>query len=117
VSLHGGNRPGPAGFELRVTGSDGALTVTPREPGEYINWADWQVRLAPVDGEPQALAVPTSYGTGGGVSSNLAHLYRLLATAITDGTPAAPDFHTATRVQRILAAAERSAESGTRQVP
>ena len=117
VSLHGGNRPGPAGFELRVTGSEGAFIVTPREPGEYANWADWQVRLAPASGEVEELAVPASYGTGGGVSSNLTHLYRDLAAAITEGRPATPDFHTAVRVQRILAAVERSAETGTRQVP
>jgi predicted dehydrogenase len=117
VSLHGGNRPGPAGFELRITGSDGVLTVAPRRPGEYVNWADWRVRLAPVDGEPSNLEVPASYGTGGGVSSNLTHLYRDLAAAITEGRPATPDFHVAVRVQRILAAVERAAESGTRQVP
>jgi hypothetical protein len=51
------------------------------------------------------------------VSSNLAHLYRDLAGAITDHRPAAPDFHAAVRMQRVLAAVERSAEAGTRQVP
>ncbi|GIJ73901.1 Gfo/Idh/MocA family protein [Virgisporangium ochraceum] len=117
VAVHGGNRAAPAGFDLRITGTEGVLTATPREPGEYINWADWRVRWAPVEGEPRDLEVPESYGAGAGVSANLTHLYREVAAAITEGRPAAPNFHTAARVQGVLAAVERSERTGSRQVP
>jgi predicted dehydrogenase len=114
VTVHGGNRSAPAGFDLRITGSEGVLTGTPREPGEYLNWADWRVRWTPVDGGPVDLEVPESYGAGGGVSANLTHLYREVAAAISEGRPAAPDFHAAARVQRVLAAVERSEQTGSR---
>lgn len=105
VTLHGGNRSAPAGFELRVTGSDGVLVVTPRNPGEYINWADW--RITAHGAGVEEVAVPESYVSAGGVSANLTHLYRDLARAITEGRPAAPGFHTAARIQRLLEDADR----------
>ncbi|WP_436763815.1 Gfo/Idh/MocA family oxidoreductase [Streptosporangium sp. V21-05] len=50
VSVPGGNAPGPDGFHLRITGSEGALTVAPAEPGMYPHWADWTVTRSAADG-------------------------------------------------------------------
>jgi predicted dehydrogenase len=119
VSLHGGNAPSPDGFLLKIAGTEGTLSVTPARPGEYSNWAQWRVRVAPVDGAAEDLPVPEQYrtpvGVPDGVAANVAALYRELARAITEGRPARPDFHTAARHQRTLAAIERAARTGVRQ--
>ncbi|PZG03010.1 hypothetical protein [Micromonospora deserti] len=71
------------------------MTVTPARTSEYVNWADWRVRVAPVDGVPEDFPVPAHYrtvptGVVGGPVANIAALY--LATAIRDNRPAHPDF-------------------------
>ncbi|MEU8206514.1 Gfo/Idh/MocA family oxidoreductase [Streptosporangium sp. NPDC049046] len=62
VSISGGNAPGPDGFHLRITGSEGALTITPTQPGMYPHWADWTVTRSAADGtraEPVVAGRPT----------------------------------------------------------
>ncbi|WP_432827055.1 Gfo/Idh/MocA family protein [Dactylosporangium sp. CA-092794] len=121
ISLHGGSAPGPDGFLLKVAGTEGTLTITPARTGEYMNWADWRVGLAPAGGAPRELPVPARYrtvpsGAAGGPVANVAALYRDLATAIREHRPAHPDFHTAVRHQRTLAAIDRAARTGVCQV-
>ncbi|WP_329080301.1 hypothetical protein [Streptosporangium sp. NBC_01469] len=70
VSVPGGNAPGPDGFHLRITGSEGALTVAPTEPGMYLHWADWTVTRSAADGtraEPVVAGRHTLPDAPGGV--------------------------------------------------
>jgi predicted dehydrogenase len=112
IALQGGNGGGPDGFHLRLTGTEGTLTVTPANPGHYSNWAAWRIRLAPAGGTPRELAVPERYGVApDGPVANVAGLYRLLSNEPT----ALPTFHTAARIQRALEAIARAAATGTTQ--
>jgi len=120
VSLHGGNAPSPDGFLLRIAGTEGTLTVTPTRPSEYVGWAEWRVRVAPVDAIAEDLPVPDHYrvvpaGVPAGPAANIAALYHEIAQAITEGRQAHPNFHTALRHQRTLAAIEQAAQTGVRQ--
>jgi predicted dehydrogenase len=114
LSVHGGSAPAPDGFVLKVAGTEGALTVTPADPRQYVNWARWRVRIAPVDGPAQDLAVPDP-GFGDGPVANVAALYREIAQAIRQARPAYPNFHHAVRHQQVLAAIESASSSGRRQ--
>jgi len=120
VSLHGGNAPSPDGFLLRIAGTEGTLTVTPTRPSEYVGWAEWRVRVAPVDAIAEDLPVPDHYrvvpaGVPAGPVANIAALYHEIAQAIAEGRQAHPNFHTALRHQRTLAAIEQAAQTGVRQ--
>jgi predicted dehydrogenase len=120
ISMQGGNAPAPAGFHLRLAGTEGTLTVVPVEPGHYSNWAAWRVRFTPVGGPPEELAIPEGYriapaGVPDGPVANIAGLYRLFAGAIRGGQPAHPAFETAARHQFTLEAIERAARTGIRQ--
>lgn len=120
ITLQGGNGSGPDGFHLRLTGTEGTLTVTPANPGHYSNWAAWRVRLAPPGGTPQELAVPQRYrvapsGVPDGPAANVAGLYRLLGAALDGGPAELPTFHTAARIQRTVEGIARAAETGTKQ--
>jgi predicted dehydrogenase len=106
VSLHGGNAPGPDGFHLTIAGTEGTITATAARPGQFINWADWRVRVANANGTAEEVVVPA------GPAHNITAVYREVAQAITEGRPARPDFHTAARHQRVLAAVERAARTG-----
>lgn len=115
IALQGGNGAGPDGFYLRITGTEGTLTVTPVDPGHYSNWATWRVRLAPAGGTPQDLAIPDRYrlapaGLPDGPAASVAGLYRLLSTEA-----ALPTFQTAAGIQRTIEAIARAAETGTKQ--
>jgi len=111
VTLQGGSSTsGPDAFFVRITGSEGALIITPKRPGEYLNWTALDVTLTRPDGTRENLPVPA---TGGRVA-NVAALYRQIARAITEGHPAHPDFGTALRHRRVLAAMERASLTGMR---
>lgn len=118
IVLHGGSAPGPDGFHLKIAGTEGTLTVTPAQPGQYSNWAEWRVRIAPVDGVPEDLPVPERYRVPGvpvGPVANVAGLYRQIGQAIMNGRQAHPSFHVAARHQRTLEAIEQAARTGVRQ--
>jgi predicted dehydrogenase len=109
VAVHGGNGPARYGFRLEIVGSDGALTATPAQPGTFIHWGDWDIRI----GE-ETLAVPDAYrtvpaGVRSGPPANIAALYREVARAIAEGRQANPSFEAALRHHRLLAAIEESA--------
>jgi predicted dehydrogenase len=110
VSLHGGNASGPDGFLLTVAGTEGTITATAARPGQYINWADWRVRVTPANGTAEEVVVPA------GPTYNVVAGYREIAEAIREGRPARPDFHTAARHQRVLAAVDRAARTGQHQL-
>ncbi|WP_214411186.1 Gfo/Idh/MocA family protein [Sphaerisporangium fuscum] len=111
VAVHGGSG-GPDGFLVKLVGSKGTLTVTPTEPGKYLHWTDWDIR---VDGEP--VKVPDTYRSvpfdpAAGPVANVAALYQEIARAIEEGRLPRPSFHTAARLHRLLAAIEAAALSG-----
>lgn len=115
VTVHGGNGRAPDGFLLKLAGSAGTLTATPAEPGSYIHWGDWEIR---VDGE--LLAVPDSYRTipatiPAGPPANIAAFYREVAAAITERRTPDPDFEAALRHHRLLTAIARAATTTTPQ--
>ncbi|OLF16894.1 Gfo/Idh/MocA family protein [Actinophytocola xanthii] len=115
VTVHGGNRRSPDGFLLGLAGSKGTLTATPTRPGNYMHWTDWEIRLG-----DETLAVPEFYRTipadiPSGPPANIAALYLEIAHAIAEGRQPQPDFETALRHHRLLAAIERSAASGLPQ--
>ncbi|MCF2533134.1 Gfo/Idh/MocA family protein [Yinghuangia soli] len=118
VTIHGGNGRTPDGFLLKLAGSTGTLTATPAEPGSFIHWSDWEIR---VDGE--LLAVPESYrtipaGIPAGPPANIAALYREVAAALTEQRRPEPDFAAGLRHHRLLAAIERAAATtAPQQVP
>src|SRR5215831_8675333 len=94
LAIHGGSAPTPSGFAITIAGADGALTITPADPGRY--------RLI-------AAGVPA------GPAAHIAAVYREITLAITEGRPAHPGFDTAVHHHRTLAAIERAAQTGVRQ--
>lgn len=115
LTVHGGNRPTPDGFLLKLAGSNGTLTATPAQPGSFIHWSDWEIRI---DGEP--LALPERYRTlpaaiPTGPPANIAALYREIATAITEQRQPDPDFEAGLRHHRLLTAIEHAATTKTPQ--
>ena len=120
LSIQGGKAATPDGFVISVAGTDGTLTVTPRDPGHYLNWADWLVRVRTGNDASTDLPIPQRYrwvapGLPAGPAASIAPVYREIAQAIADDRPARPSFATALRLHRVLAAAERAAETGVRQ--
>ncbi|HEY1623850.1 MAG TPA: Gfo/Idh/MocA family oxidoreductase [Streptosporangiaceae bacterium] len=112
VSIQGGSSTsGPDEFFVRIAGTEGALIIGPQS-GAYLNWAAFDVVLTRADGTRQALPAP---GTAG-PAANVAALYREIGQAIAEGRPAHPDFGTALRHHRVLAAMERASLTGTREV-
>jgi predicted dehydrogenase len=112
VTIQGGSSTaGPDEFFVRIAGTEGALIIRPRS-GAYLNWAAFDVMLTRPDGTREALPVP---GTDG-PAANIAALYREIGQAIAEGRPAHPDFGTALRHRRVLAAMERASLTGTREV-
>lgn len=115
VTVHGGSGS-PDGFFLKVVGSRGVVTATPAQPGRYLHWTDWEIR---VDGE--RVGVPDAYRTtsfdpAAGPVANVAELYREISGAIAGGRPPHPDFHTAARLHRLLATIEVAARTGGTEV-
>ncbi|MEV0381401.1 Gfo/Idh/MocA family oxidoreductase [Nonomuraea sp. NPDC050643] len=114
VTIHGAAGD-PDGFYVKLVGSEGALTVTPGRGGDYLHWAEWDIRA---DGE--RVEVPRAYRTvsldpADGPAANVAAVYRDLATAIGEGRAPNPGFHAAARYHRLLATIERAARSGARE--
>ncbi|HUR01253.1 MAG TPA: hypothetical protein VM347_01820, partial [Nonomuraea sp.] len=117
VSVHGGSAPGPGDFHLKITGTEGTLTVAPTQPGLYVHWADWSVtHTAAADGTRTELAVTNDSPLPAGPAANIAVFYRELARALADGRPAHPSFHTAMRQHRVLAAIENASRTGATSV-
>ncbi|MER7453619.1 Gfo/Idh/MocA family oxidoreductase [Nocardia beijingensis] len=113
VAVHGGNGPARYGFRLELVGSDATLTATPAQPGTFIHWGDWDIRI----GE-EVLTVPDTYrtvpaGVRSGPPANIAALYQEVAQAIAEARQPHPSFATALRHHRLLAAIEQSAAEGT----
>ncbi|MFI7664817.1 Gfo/Idh/MocA family protein [Nocardia sp. NPDC049526] len=113
IAVHGGNGPTQDGFLLELIGSDATLTATPTQPGTFIHWGDWEVRIG-----KETLTVPDTYRTvpasvQSGPPANIAALYQEVAQAITDARQPHPSFETALRHHRLLAAIEQSAADGT----
>ncbi|WP_280333254.1 Gfo/Idh/MocA family protein [Nocardia wallacei] len=112
VAVHGGNGPARYGFRLELVGSDATLTATPTQPGTFIHWGDWEIRI----GE-ETLAMPATYRTvpasvQSGPPANIAALYQEVARAIAEARQPHPSFETALRHHRLLAAIEQSAADG-----
>jgi predicted dehydrogenase len=111
VMIQGGpGTAGPDGFFVRIAGTEGSVVITPRS-GAYLNWAAFDVTLRRPEGARESLPVPET----GGPAANVAALYREIGRAITEGGPAHPDFGTALRHHRVLAAIERASLTGIRQ--
>ncbi|WP_039798059.1 Gfo/Idh/MocA family oxidoreductase, partial [Nocardia araoensis] len=112
VAVHGGNGPARYGFRLELVGSDGTLTATPAQPGTFIHWGDWDIRIG-----DQSLTVPDTYrtvpaGVRSGPPANIAALYQEVARSIAEARRPHPNFETALRHHRLLAAIEKSAADG-----
>jgi predicted dehydrogenase len=111
VTIQGGSgTSGPDEFFVRVAGTEGAVTIRPQS-GAYLNWAPFDVVLTRPDGTRETLPAPTTEGA----AANIAALYREIGQAISEGRPAHPDFTTALRHHRVLAAMERASLTGTRE--
>jgi predicted dehydrogenase len=121
LSIHGGSAATPSGFTITIAGDDGTLTVMPADPAHYPGWAEWRVWLRGTADATTELPVPPSFrlspaGVPAGPAAPIAALYREIAQAITQGRPAHPGFHTAVHHHRTLAAIERAAQTGARQL-
>jgi predicted dehydrogenase len=121
VTLQGGTPPTAGGFTLQILGDDGALTITPVQPGGSLHIADWAIRLAPTDGVAEDLPVPERYRVipplvPSGPPANVAALYREIARAIAEGRQASPNLDTAVDYHRLLATIEEASQTGTHQV-
>jgi predicted dehydrogenase len=113
VALHGGNGPLQDAFLLKLVGSDATLTATPAQRETFIHWGDWDIRIG-----DDVLPLPDTYrtvpaGVRSGPPANVAALYQEVAQAIAEGRQPHPNFETALRHHRLLAAIERSATAGT----
>jgi predicted dehydrogenase len=120
LAVQGGAKPGPDGFVIRITGTEGTLVLTPVDGGMYPGWATLGVRVIGNDGAGHDLDLPAAYatlpaGVPAGPAANVAALYQEVADAIDTGRPAYPDFATALRYHRLLAAAAESSRTGARQ--
>jgi predicted dehydrogenase len=119
LSVQGGAAPAAPGFEIRIVGTDATLTIRPAFPGG-IHIADWAVSIARADGSSEDLPVPQQLravadSAPAGPPRNVAVLYQELAQAITGGGAVTPDFDAAVRHHRLLAAIQRSSDTGARQ--
>ena len=119
VSVQGGAPPSGPGFEVRIVGTEAALTIRPAAAGG-IHIADWAVSIARADGSSEDLPVPgrlsaVAAGVPAGPPRNVGVLYHELARAIAGGRPAAPDFDAAVRHHRLLEAIQRASDTGARQ--
>lgn len=115
VAVHGGNGPVRDAFLLKLVGSEATLTASPSQPGTFIHWGDWEIRIA-----DDVLTVPDAYRTvpdsvRSGPPANIAALYQEVAQAIAENRQPEPGFETALRHHRLLAAIERSAADATAQ--
>jgi predicted dehydrogenase len=120
VTIQGAAPPGAGGFFLRIIGTEGAITVTPAEPGGSIHISDWIVEVAGAQGPAEVVTVPEKYrvvpsGVPAGPPANVAALYREIGRAIDEGREAYPSFTTALAFQRLLETIEEASATGVRQ--
>ena len=103
----------PTGTRLEIYGREGALFLTARSANTGPNQlhgargSDALAELAPPD---EYMVVPE--GTPPGPPRNVAHAYSRMADAFGTGEQFDPDFDLAVRRHRLLAAIERSSETG-----
>ena len=103
----------PTGTRLEIYGHEGALFLTARSANIGPNQlhgargSDALAELAPPD---EYLVVPE--GTPPGPPRNVAHAYARMTDALGTGEEFDPDFYLAVRRHRLLAAIERSSETG-----
>jgi hypothetical protein len=91
VAVHGGNRPQDVSFQLKLACEQGTLLASPRRPGMFMHWTDWDIT---VNGEP--VAVPARYRTvpdavPSGPAVRIAELYRDFARSLAEDRPARPE--------------------------
>ena len=103
----------PSGTRLEIYGDEGALFLTARSANIGPN----QLFGARSSDTPAELPPPDEYllapeGTPSGPPRNVAHAYARMADALEAGEPFDPDFDLAVRRHRLLAAIERSSETG-----
>ena len=102
-----------SGTRLEIYGDEGALFLTAGSANigpnqlQGARGSDALAELAPPD---EYLVAPE--GTPPGPSRNVAHAYARMADALDAGEPFDPDFDLAVRRHRLLAAIERSSETG-----
>ncbi|MEV8632127.1 Gfo/Idh/MocA family oxidoreductase [Streptosporangium sp. NPDC051023] len=117
LSVHGGGGT-PSGFQIKITGNEGALTVTPVRSSEYMHWGDWTIVHSAPDGTRAELPLPSHHAPPGGFrgpATHIAAFYRRVAPAFAEGRQAFPSFHDAVRQHRVLAAVEHASRTGARQ--
>ena len=121
ITIQGGTPPAASGFHLQIVGTDGALRITPAQPGGSIHIAEWAIELTPAGGQRQRLSVPDSHRTipadvPVGPPTNVAALYREVAAAISERRQPLPSFDTAVEYHRLLATIETASTTGARQL-
>jgi predicted dehydrogenase len=111
---------GGIGFLWEINGTDGTLRITADAALPEI--FPMTVAGARGGGEPAELAVPAALtqkwpaltGLQGAPAYNVGRAYAAFAADIDKGTHTVPDFADAVRRHEVIAAIERSAESGRR---
>ena len=91
LTAQGGNAAAPDGFVVRVSGTDGTLSITPRDSGHYPGRADWRIMLRDNSGATVELPAPSEYSStdlSAGPAANIAALYREIGSAIREGRAA-----------------------------
>ena len=104
----------PTGTRLEIYGDAGALFLTARS----ANIGPTLLHGAQGSDAPTELAPPNEYllapeGTPPGPPRNVAHAYARMTDALEAGGQFDPDFDLAVRRHRLLAAIERSSETGS----
>jgi predicted dehydrogenase len=111
---------GGIGFLWEINGTDGTLRITAAAavPGIFpLTVAGGQGRNEPTElAIPAALTQkwPTLTSLEGAPAFNVGRVYAAFAADIDNGTHTVPDFADAVRRHEVIAAIERSAESGNR---
>lgn len=96
-------------FALELTGTDGTLSVSSDQPGDY------QLGKLTVQSTAALPACPVSGAPGPeGPSANVAELWRTFVDDIQTGSRTVPDFDTALDLARLLATIGRSSREGRR---
>ncbi|MFC5749440.1 Gfo/Idh/MocA family protein [Actinomadura rugatobispora] len=111
ITVHGASGS-PDGFLVKLVGSEGTIVITPPQPGTYMHWTDWDIR---VNNEPTK--VPDAYVTvpfdpSAGPVANVAAVYQEFARALTENRQPTPNFHTAARLHHLLTTIEEAARTG-----
>ena len=105
-----------SGTRLEIYGDEGALFLTARSANigpNQLHGARGSDALA--EHAPPDEYLLASEGTPSGPPRNVAHAYARMADALEAGERFTPDFDLAVRRHRLLAAIERSSETGIRE--